>query len=231
MRIINILFLILLIPSASAITIDNPSQTVEVTNVTINFSSNQTYDSISLNTNNIKLSGYAFQVVPTSPLNITIHTWNTTDDYFKNITVSSPISNNPTTFTLSPFTPNTLYRIQKDGINWNIYTSNSSGYITFTYADFTSPTRFNSEPYTEQHGSGWSGGGNGNSNTPSHPPSGGGKNKSISNYYDDVVNFASPYIEQAKEYLYQTKPADLVMYVLIFSGFIMFLMLSSKSLR
>jgi hypothetical protein len=80
-----ILILFILVIPVSAITINDSNMTFMLNNVTINFSSQQTFDNLSLYPNQIVLNGYGIVISPNSPINVTINQYNTTSNVY-NIT-------------------------------------------------------------------------------------------------------------------------------------------------
>lgn len=87
-----IICLILFQPSLAEVTINNSQQYFIIENVTFNFSSNQTYESISLYQNQIVINGYALQIIPTSSINLTINNYDTTNNNY-NITFAGNDNN------------------------------------------------------------------------------------------------------------------------------------------
>jgi len=152
--IIFLLSILILLPVASAITIDNPQQTFVFDNITVNFSSNQTFDSLELGEDYISLSGSIFQIIPSSDsLNVTITIWNTTGDYYKKWNESSSNFSVTTRHIIGDFPATTIIQIKKNGANWNNYTSNATGYISFTYTDGYSDIQFEAQVADTIHSS------------------------------------------------------------------------------
>lgn len=135
------------------------------------------------------------------------------------INFSVIMNNASTSYTLSD---GTIKSTQSDKSIWFNYTGSYPVTLTVSKTVTTS--------------SGSSGGGGGSTTITPIPTStpqtsyGGGKSWSPISY-EGLTNFTSPYIEQAKKYLYSSIKPDIVVYVLIFSGLIMFLILFSKQLR
>jgi peptidoglycan/xylan/chitin deacetylase (PgdA/CDA1 family) len=87
--------------------------------------------------------------VPSSDsININVTQWNETGDYYKKWNESSSNATLTTTHTIGDFPANTSIQIKKNGVNWNAYTSNSTGYISFNYADGYSDIQFEAENAT-----------------------------------------------------------------------------------
>ena len=85
-------------------------------------------------------------IIPSSDsITVNITAWNITGDYYKKWNESSTNASVTTQHTIGDFPANTAIQIKKNGINWNTYTSNSTGYITFTYADGYSDIQFEAE--------------------------------------------------------------------------------------
>jgi hypothetical protein len=87
--------------------------------------------------------------IPTSDLlNVTINTWNTTGDYYKKWNESSTNTSTTTQHIIGDLLLNTTYQIKRDSINYTTVTSNSTGYINWTYSGGYSEHQFEIELYT-----------------------------------------------------------------------------------
>jgi len=95
------------------------------------------------------ISSINASIIPSSDsVNVTVSTWNTTGDYYKKWNESSSNASVTTQHIIGDFPINTVIQIKKNGVNWNTYTSNATGYITFTYADGYSDIQFEAEAST-----------------------------------------------------------------------------------
>ena len=74
--ILILLFLLIMVVPVSAITVNNTNFTIGINDVNISFSSNQTYDSIEVDTNQVKFNGYRLQLIPGSQIDAIINQYN-----------------------------------------------------------------------------------------------------------------------------------------------------------
>lgn len=101
------------------------------------------------NDNLYAVNTYNASIIPSSDfVNITVSVWNTTSDYYKKWNESSANHSVTTLHTIGDFPANTGVIINKNGAYWNTFTSNSSGYINFTYSEGYSNIQFEAQQDT-----------------------------------------------------------------------------------
>lgn len=110
----------------SLVIYQNSSLINNVTSVNVSYNRTLTANDVAINATMYTTSGTN---------SITVHDWNST---YKKWNTSGTAS----TYYLGDFFPNTVIQIKKDLLNWNKYTSDGNGYITFTYSG--SPAQFES---------------------------------------------------------------------------------------
>jgi len=76
---------------------------------------------------------------------VTVTTWNTTGDYYKKWNESSSNASTTTQHIIGDFPANTNVQIKRDGINYAQLTSNTTGYINWTYSGGYSEHQFEAE--------------------------------------------------------------------------------------
>ena len=81
----------------------------------------------------VKKANALFTVSSESIL-VNVTAWNTTGDYYKKWNESSIHTGITTHHTIGDFANNQEIQIKKNGVNWNTYISNATGYITFIYS-------------------------------------------------------------------------------------------------
>ncbi len=109
-------------------------------------------NSIPLSTTIDTLRQVNMKVIPLSdPINVTIHAWNTSGDYYKRWNESSTSSNIITLHTIGDFPTGRTIQIKRDDTIYGTYQSNDTGYITFTYSGGYSEHQFEAEPIEELH--------------------------------------------------------------------------------
>lgn len=79
---VAILFILITISPSSAWTIDNPNHIFQITNATITFPTNQTYDSFGIGADYISLNGSRLQITSTAPINVSINQYYTINSYY-----------------------------------------------------------------------------------------------------------------------------------------------------
>jgi hypothetical protein len=83
----------------------------------------------------VKKANALFTVSSDSIL-VNVTAWNTNGDYYyKKWNESSSNAGVTTQHSIGDFANNQGIQIKKNGINWNTYTSNETGYITFNYTE------------------------------------------------------------------------------------------------
>lgn len=128
----------------STFVVNNTHKVFIGTNITNSIESNKNTISYSnLSINQVTITQGKFSVFPSSDsINVTVSTWNTTNGYYKKWNESSSNHSVTTQHTIGDFPVNTLIQVKKNGVNWNTYTSNGTGYITFNYTDGYSDIQF-----------------------------------------------------------------------------------------
>lgn len=82
-------------------------------------------------------------IVPSSgSVVVNVSKWNAIGDYYKKWNESSTNSSIATNHVIGDFPANNKIAIKKNGTLWNTYTSNSTGYIAFTYSEGFSEIQF-----------------------------------------------------------------------------------------
>ena len=84
--------------------------------------------------------------VSENSIDISVKKWNTSGDYYK---IWNEYSTNPgvtSQHTIGDFPNNQVIQIKKNGVNWHIYTTNSSGFISFDYDEgYSSGVQFEAQ--------------------------------------------------------------------------------------
>ena len=136
-KIIFLLFsvIFLFLSFVSAITIEENTQFQTTgTNTTFIFGNNLTFELVEVHANYFKLDNNTISAAPSvGSVNITI--LNFTDDYKK--WNETPSNTSTTRYIIGGFASNTEVQIRVNNVNWNSYTSNSTGYIDFNYSGYS----------------------------------------------------------------------------------------------
>lgn len=107
----------------------NGTVTVELdntnaTNLTINNPTNSLVQKVNMN------------IIPSSDsVNVTVSTWQTSGSYDRIWTENSSNHTLTTYHSIGGFPSPGIVTVKKNGVAWNTYTSNSTGYITFNYTE------------------------------------------------------------------------------------------------
>lgn len=127
-----VLFISMLIfPITNALSLTNSSLHPSETNTTFIFESEFSFSSIQVNPTSIELDGNGISInVSSGDLNVTI--LNLTTSY-KRFNETASNSSAESYHNIGNFAPSKSIVIKKDGVNWNKVTSDSLGYLTFTY--------------------------------------------------------------------------------------------------
>jgi hypothetical protein len=142
----SILFLVVMLSSPALST--TPTQMLRIYNGT-NLSNNITVNGVQNYNRFINLSldnpVNAIMIPSSDSINVTVTTWKTTGNYYKKWNESSYNHSVTTRHTIGDFPANAIIQIKKNGRNWNIYTSNASGYVNFTYYEGYSSIQFEAQ--------------------------------------------------------------------------------------
>ncbi len=133
---LNILILTIAITTISASVQIDSNNVLRTTNADINFSSDQTFDNLEIGKTYINFTGTPFTLIPTSQTNLTIATYNISEDYKIKFNESSSIPLNQVHYIIGNRQPNSNYSVK---IYWNNGTkfqdfyiiSNNTGYISY----------------------------------------------------------------------------------------------------
>ncbi|MCZ7357383.1 MAG: LamG domain-containing protein, partial [Candidatus Methanoperedens sp.] len=119
----------------------NPSYTAMLSKNTTIYSNGTS--EFTLYNDSVWYSAVKMTIVPSSDsVVVNVSKWNSIGDYFKKWNESSTNSSVTTSHVIGDFPSNTKIDIKKNGAKWHTYTSNSTGYITFTYNDGYSQIHF-----------------------------------------------------------------------------------------
>ena len=121
----------------------NKTATLSMTNVFINAINTITSTQNTLTVpKHVTSSIVNASFITNGTINVSISNWNTTGDYRKTWNESSNINNIQTSHVIGDFPANTMVMVYKNGTNYTSVTSNSTGYINFTYAGGYSNLQF-----------------------------------------------------------------------------------------
>ncbi len=138
------LLMLLLFPIASASVQVDRNVTFVLNSTYINFSATQIYDNIDIGYSDFTFAGSPFGVAPTGIINVTIATWNITNDYRKVWNESSADPGVTTQHIMGGFPISKSIHVNKNAANWHSYISNSTGHVSFLYSDGYSDIQFDS---------------------------------------------------------------------------------------
>ncbi len=75
--------------------------------------------------------------VSSDKIRVNVAVWNTTGEYYKKWNESSLNSSVMVSHTIGDFPPDAVIQVKRNGVQWNNYTSNSTGYISFTHSGYS----------------------------------------------------------------------------------------------